>query len=270
MSAARKDPAATASWSWPTAGVLVRIRLAAGFLTILPVMPAAGASDEVVAASFAYFPLVGFAIGIVLAAEDLALSWLADNPLRSVLVVLSMAVLTGAVHLDGLADTADALAAGRDRGRALAILRDSAIGSFGAIALFFVLGLKVMSLAALSGFPRVTALVLAPMLARYSMVTVGYGLEYLRPHGAGLILMARNDARNLKIASAIVIAGLIPFVSWSALNACAAAVLVTACLRRFYARWLGGVTGDLAGACGEMVETAAMLAVALSVGLFHL
>jgi adenosylcobinamide-GDP ribazoletransferase len=269
MSATDEDLGASADRARPGSGFLVQVRLAAGFLTILPVMPAGTASEEAVAASFAYFPLVGFAIGVALAAEDLALSWFTRNPIEAALVILSMVVLTGAVHLDGLADTADALAAGRDRGRALAILRDSAIGSFGAIALFFVLGLKIMSLAALSGWKREAALVLAPGLARYSMVAVGYGLEYLRPSGAGSILLGRNDARKLMLASAIALGGFVPFVSWSALGAYAAALLVTAALRRFYSRWLGGLTGDLAGACGEIVETVVMLAFALEGGLLH-
>ncbi len=247
----------------PGGGFLVRLRLAAGFLTILPLMPAKPAAEETVAASFAYFPLVGFAMGAAFAAGDCALSRIAGPALGSVLVVLAMALVTGAVHLDGLADTADALGARGDHERALAILRDRGIGSFGACALFFVLALKIAALAALGGWRRADALILAPGLARWSMVAVGYGLEYLRPAGAGAILLGRNSEWNVRAASAIALAAFLPFSGGRALGAYAAALVVTAGLRRFYLRWLGGITGDLAGACGEIVETAALLAFAL-------
>ncbi len=110
-----------------------QIRLAISFLTIIPVINGARASDKnVVAASFGWFPLVGFGIGAALCVEDFALGYVFSPAIRSVLVVMTLAIVTGALHLDGLADTADALGAGRDRARALEILRDSRIGSFGA------------------------------------------------------------------------------------------------------------------------------------------
>lgn len=257
------DAAPPARQTWSVAGMVAQIRLAAGFLTILPVMPSQPAAEQAVAASAAYFPLVGAAMGAAFAVEDRLLAWFAGGALRALLVVLSMALLTGAVHLDGLVDTADALGAGGDRARALEILRDSRIGSFGACALFFVLALKTASLATLEGGKRQAALILAPCLARWSMVAVGYGLAYLRRAGAGTLLLGRNGARNVAAASALALAAALPFLSGGAPAACAAALLVTAGLRRFYRRWLGGVTGDLAGACGELVETAAMLAFAL-------
>ncbi len=239
---------------------LAQVRLAAGFLTILPVI-SAPASESDVAASLAWFPLVGLALGIALALEDYALAFFIGHALRSALVVLSMAALTGAVHLDGLADTADALGAGRDRDRALEILRDSRIGSFGAIALFFVLALKVLALAGLAGPPRLAALVLAPVASRWSMVAVGYRLEYLRPAGAGSAL-GLDSARNLAIASLVALAAFMPFVSHATLGACLAAFLGTFAMRRFYVRWMGGVTGDLIGACGEIVETLVLVTMA--------
>ena len=111
-------------------GKLAEIRLAAGFLTILPVLPRADVTPETLAASFGWFPLVGFALGALLAAENLLLTTLFGDALAAVVLVLTLTVLTGAVHLDGLADSADALGAGTDRRRALEIMRDSRIGSF--------------------------------------------------------------------------------------------------------------------------------------------
>ncbi len=242
-------------------GILLQLRLATSFLTILPVaIDSANESD--VAASMAWFPLIGVAMGIVFALEDYALAFVLGHALRSAIIVLSMVVLSGAVHLDGLADTADALGGGRDRIRALEILRDSRIGAFGAIALFFVLGLKVLSLAGLSGRSRLAALILAPTLARWALVAVSYKMDYLRTDGAGSSMLGRQNERNLAISSAIAILAMIPFISGKVIVTYLIAVIATVAMRSFYRRWLRGITGDLIGACGELVEVIAMIVIA--------
>ena len=155
----------------PKSGFLTELSLAISFLTILPVIDQRPASEETVAASFAWFPIVGFLIGVALVGEDWLLAHVFAQVIRSVLIVISLTIVTGAVHLDGLADTADALGAGRDRERALDILRDSRVGTFGASAIFFDLTLKILALSTLAGHRRYAALIVAPMLARWAMVT---------------------------------------------------------------------------------------------------
>jgi adenosylcobinamide-GDP ribazoletransferase len=242
-------------------GIFLHLRLAVSFLTILPVA-IESASEADVAASMAWFPLVGVMMGVAFASEDYALSFLLGHAVRSAIMVLSMAVLSGAVHLDGLADTADALSAGRDRIRALEILRDSRIGAFGAIALFFALGLKVLSLAGLSGRPRLAALILAPMLGRWALVAVSCKVDYLRAAGAGSSMLGRGSDRNLAIASIIAMVAMIPFISRKMIITYLLCFVATFTMRSFYQRWLAGITGDLIGACGEIVEVLAMLTIA--------
>jgi adenosylcobinamide-GDP ribazoletransferase len=240
-------------------GVSVEIRLAAGFLTIFPIFLRARATDDAHARSFAWFPLVGLMIGALLWLEDAALAWIFGHALRSVIVVLTLTVITGAVHLDGLADTADALGAGRDRARALEILRDSRVGSYGAAALFFALALKTLSLAALGGARRSAALIAAPVLARWAMVAVSAGVDYLRSNGAGTTLLSGAARRNLVLASALAALSVAPFASSTLLGACGVALVLVVSLRWLNRRWLGGVTGDLIGACGEIVEVAVLI-----------
>ena len=241
---------------------LRQVRLAAAFLTILPVGSAIDAASADVAASFGWFPLVGFGIGLTLCAADWALAPFFGHALRAVLIVLVLTVLTGAVHLDGVADTADALGAGRNRARALEILRDSRIGSFGSMALFFVLGLKVVAIAGAGGGGRYAAIFMAPGLGRWAMVALASGLDYLRAEGAGAAMLSRDRSRNLRVATVTAVVALAPLVMFHALRACLVAAAVTLALRSFYRRWLGGVTGDLIGAAGELVETAVLIAVA--------
>jgi adenosylcobinamide-GDP ribazoletransferase len=242
-------------------GILLQLRLAISFLTVLP-LAIESANEADVAASMAWFPLVGLLMGIAFVLEDRALAFLLGHAVRSAIIVLSMAVLSGAIHLDGLADTADALGAGRDRVRALEILRDSRIGTFGAIALFFALGLKVLSLAGLSGRPRIAALILAPTLSRWALVAVSYKIDYLRSAGAGSSMLGRGSDRNLAIATITSVLAMIPLFSRKVIVAYAMAVVVTIAMRSFYRRWLGGITGDLIGACGEIVEVLAMMVIA--------
>jgi adenosylcobinamide-GDP ribazoletransferase len=223
-------------------GKLTEIRLAAGFLTILPLLPRAAVAPETLAASFGWFPLVGFALGALLAAGNLVLTPLFGDALAAVLLVLTLTVLTGAVHVDALADTADALGAGSNRRRALEIMRDSRIGSFGTAAIFFFLALEIVALTTMDEARRTVALWLAPGLARWAMVAVGWRIDYLRAEGAGTLLVGPGGDRVLL--------------------AYAVAVALAAALRTAYRRWLGGVTGDLLGAAGELVELAVLLVMA--------
>jgi adenosylcobinamide-GDP ribazoletransferase len=242
---------------------VLQIRLTASFLTILPVGPANPASTAEVAASFGWFPLVGFGIGLVLCAIDWMLTPVFGNAMRAVLIVLILTVLTGGLHLDGLADTADALGAGRDRTRVLEILRDSRIGSFGTIALVFVIVLKVFALAGADGAQRYAAIYVATGLGRWAMVALASGLDYLRLEGAGAAMLSRDRRRNLRVATITAAIAMVPLVTLHALRACVVAALVTLALRSSYRRWVGGVTGDLIGAAGEIVETAVLIAVTL-------
>ncbi len=244
-------------------GKLTEIRLAAGFLTILPVLPRAAVAPETLAASFGWFPLVGFALGGVLAAGNLLLTPLLGDALAAVLLVLTLTVLTGAVHVDALADTADALSAGADCRRALEIMRDSRIGSFGTASIFFFFALEIVALATMGEVQRTAALWLAPGLARWAMVAVGWRIDYLRAEGAGTLLVGPGGDRNLALASAIVVLAALPILSWRVLLAYVVAAVLAAVLRAAYRRWLGGVTGDLLGAAGELVELAVLLVMAV-------
>jgi len=247
-------------------GFFTELQLAISFLTILPVIDRRPASEETVAASFAWFPIVGLLLGVALVGEDWILAHFFAQVIRSVLIVASLTIVTGAMHLDGFADTADALGAGRDRERALDILRDSRVGTFGASAIFFDLTLKILALSALAGTRRYAALIIAPTLARFAMVMVGVGIPYLRESGAGTALLNQSLGWRRRVAGIFLIIDcailLSPFRTVGAL-AVSIALLIAFLMHLFYRRWLGGVTGDLIGACGEVIEIAVLLTMSL-------
>ncbi len=250
----------------PIASWVVRLRLAASFLTIVPAGPPEPASEDDLAASFGLFPLIGFLIGAALMVEDVALSVLFDTAIRSGIVIFTLVVITGGLHLDALADTADALSAGGDRERALSILRDTDVGAFGTIAVLFWIGLQWSALGSMAGSRRLAALYLAPGIGRWAMVAAAAGLDYLRAAGAGSFLRPHWSWFNLRVASIVAVAAIIPVFSAHARMAAAAGIVAAAAARWFYRRWLGGVTGDLIGAAGAVAELAAMLAMASRIG----
>ena len=243
---------------------LTELRLALGFLTILPVIDRRGMPEQTVAASFQWFPAIGLLMGIALAVEDWWLANFFGQTIRSVLIILTLTVVTGAVHLDGLADTADALGAGHDRERALDILRDSRVGTFGASAIFFDLILKILALSTNTGH-RAFTLSLAPMFARWAMLLVAAGLPYLRTNGAGSTLLSDDRPGLLAtmimpgaiwVTIAVVILAVFQGATSPIVLPTVVTIAIVFAMRSFYRRWLGGVTGDLIGACGELVEIA--------------
>jgi len=243
------------AWRAPLAAV--------AFLTRIPIAVTLDAED--VARAGPAFPLVGAAIGAGVGALAAALAG-TMSPLLAVALALTVGTaLTGALHLDALADTADALGA-RSRERALAIMRDPAIGAFGAVAIGLDLLLKVAALAALVRDDRVVRFaVAAGALSRLVPVILASTLRYARPgEGAGAALTHGGRPRAafaavLAVAIAVAVAG----VSGAQLAGLTLALIVV--LAVSFRRWLGGVTGDLLGAALELAETAALvLAVALA------
>jgi adenosylcobinamide-GDP ribazoletransferase len=244
-------------------GIFEEFRLALAFLTILPVIDERPRDASTVAASFGWFPLVGFLLGGMICAFDALMSIRFGIVVRSALDVLAMTVLTGAIHLDGLADTADAIGAGRNRERALDIMRDSGVGTFGTLALIFDLGLRTIAIASMHGAARYAALFAAPGIARWAMVAVADRMIYVRGAGAGTTLLGANPARPMTRAAITLALGLSLVLSMRALWAVLCGIAITALMRAAYRRWLGGITGDLVGACGEIVEVAALLAMSI-------
>jgi adenosylcobinamide-GDP ribazoletransferase len=235
---------------------------ALGFLTRIPVPARVCADADAQRRSLAWYPLVGASIGALLCALALALQG-APPFLRAVLLVAAWVALTGALHLDGLADSADAWVGGLgDRERTLAIMKDPRCGPAGVVALVLALLLKCAALASLpaAAWP---ALLLAPLLGRTALVALFLWLPYAREQGLGTALRTPpRGACGLALAATVLACLVAGREGWLALPAAAAVWLAwrRACLRR-----LGGFTGDVAGALVETTELAVLLAVALLV-----
>ncbi|MBL8259783.1 MAG: adenosylcobinamide-GDP ribazoletransferase [Candidatus Competibacteraceae bacterium] len=239
--------------------------LALQLLTRLPV-PLLGPPPrpEELGLSVVFFPVIGFLIGALLAGLHTVL-WLADPGVLAGLVLAVWVLLTGGLHLDGLADTADAWIGGQGaRERTLEIMKDPRCGPAAIVAVGLVLLNKFAALQVLLAGDARAVLVLVPVLARASLVLLLATTPYIRPEGLG-----SPYARHLPRASCglMLLACSAATLWWlDAQGAVLLGVLAAVFLivrQRFVSR-LGGVTGDALGASCELLETVLLLAVALS------
>lgn len=218
------------------------------FLTVIPVRmsrpPAPGATAP-------WFPIAGALLGVISAALLLAARRMLPGALPELVTLTALVLLTGALHEDGLADCADAFRSGRPRERILAILKDSRIGAFGAIALILSLLARLEALKQIEShlFESLTA---ALAISRAAQVWLAWTSP---PAGEGL---GRAFALSLTRRGAHLA------LLWAALLACALGVWAAPALtgsagvlllaRSYFVERLGGVTGDCLGAASQLVE----------------
>ena len=239
--------------------------IALQFLTRWPVTLRTAPQGCEIGHSLLYYPLVGVLFGLLLAALDWALAGV-GTLLSAVLLLAAWVLAGGALHLDGLADSADAWVGGLgDRARTLAIMKDPYCGPAGVTALLLVLLLKFAALEELAAHGDWLALVLAPLLGRTALPALFLCTTYVRPGGLGETL-ARHLPRRAALALVLAVLAGIAALGMRGLWPLLAAMAVFACLRAAMVRRLGGTTGDTAGATVEIVETAALLAAALAQG----
>jgi adenosylcobinamide-GDP ribazoletransferase len=236
------------------------LRTALGFLTVLPVARSLDCSAERLGHSMALFPAAGLLIGLLLIVADSLLGLLLPRPVTDLLLVLLLALLTGGLHLDGLADTCDGLGSGQGRDGALRIMKDSSIGSMGATGLILVLLLKYVALGQIVPEARNAALLLMPAAGRWLPVPLALFCPYARPEGGtGGAFVRFVGGRELWLATfTLLLAGLLLLGGKALLFLLflAAAMLLA---RRYFDTRLGGVTGDVLGAVTEGGEVLALL-----------
>ncbi|CAD5107712.1 adenosylcobinamide-GDP ribazoletransferase [Zestomonas carbonaria] len=232
------------------------------FLTRLPVRLPSMPEPAQLGRSLLWYPAVGLLLGGLLCALQLLLDG-APVLLQAALLLVAWVLLSGALHLDGLADSADAWVGGLgDRERTLAIMKDPRSGPIAVVALVLLLLLKFAALVALIDQGQWIALLLAPWLARGLLPLLLLTTPYVRAGGLGQALADHLPRRELPWVLAIH-AGAALLFGWPALLALAVALLTFAGLRRTFMVRLGGTTGDTAGALVELSECAVLLALAL-------
>jgi adenosylcobinamide-GDP ribazoletransferase len=234
-------------------------RDAVAFLTRIPVGAPGRLTAERLGRAAAWFPAVGLVVGGVLGGVRIAADTILAPGPATVLALIAAALVTGALHEDGLADTADGLGAHVSRERRLEILRDSRIGTYGTLALIGSSLLAWTLLAGLDGVDCLRAALVAHVLARWSFLPQALALAPARADGSGALLRPPPIAVAVATATAIATA-LIAGDPGPGAIALGAAALATAVATLVVRRALGGVTGDTLGATGKLVELATLVA----------
>jgi adenosylcobinamide-GDP ribazoletransferase len=240
------------------------LRLAFGFLTVLPVRTRDVQPGELGRAG-RWFPLVGLVLGALLAGLNHLAGWLFPPLVAAALVTAAWAVLTGMLHLDGLADCCDGLLVAGTREQRLEIMRDPRRGAFAVIGLSLFLVLKVLAIAALPKTPlpwlrlaaATYALLFAPVLARWLLVLAACQPQ-ARPGGLG-DQFAEGVTPATLAAAAVLPGALLVVGGWPAVIAAVCAAATAGASWAFARARLGGVTGDVLGLTVEFAELSVLL-----------
>ena len=231
------------------------------FLTRLPTPSLSNFHADWTTRSARYFPLAGQLIGTICAAVWLAASCCWPGAPAAILAIGAGMLATGGFHEDGLADTADGLGGGQTRERRLAIMKDSRIGSFGALALIAMTVLKVACLASLGPWPGALALFAAHGGARAAAVVAMAALPYAGEPEAAKVKPAPQGVRWAEALVAVLL-GFWPLLLLDFRHAALGlglAALSCSVLAMSGRRLIGGVTGDVLGAVEQIAEAALLM-----------
>ncbi|HEX4181088.1 MAG TPA: adenosylcobinamide-GDP ribazoletransferase [Caulobacteraceae bacterium] len=238
---------------------------ALGFMTRLPTPRLDGFQPDWIARSSPYYPVVGWIVGAVSSAVLLIASRFWPGLPAAALAVGAGLLATGGFHEDGLADTVDGLGGGQTRARRLEIMKDSRIGSYGALALWTALTIKAAALATLAPLQAALLLILTHGAARAFAVVVMATQRYAGDPDVAKLKPAPMGARPGEAVIAVVL-GLAPMVLLPPLQATAGLIL-GACgataLALIARRLVGGFTGDVLGGVEQLAELGLLLGFAI-------
>jgi adenosylcobinamide-GDP ribazoletransferase len=232
------------------------------FLTAVPFARQTRAPDpHEWARSMAWFPLVGLALGGILAGAAMTLSPVFSRQVTDALLLVLLVVMTRGLHQDGVADTLDGWLGGRSPEQRLMIMRDSRIGAFGATGLILTLGLRYVGLSALPDVARLSMLACLPAIGRWAMVIGAVHVPYARAEGGlGQPFLQHLTGRDVLLATLLLAAPLMlavgPIRGMALMIVAAVIARVVVVLAR---RLCGGITGDMLGLINECAEVGFVL-----------
>jgi adenosylcobinamide-GDP ribazoletransferase len=220
-------------------------------------MPSIAFAADSLSRATKFFPLVGLVVGSGAVLLQRMLTFHMNRPLVAAILLLYLVLITGCLHEDGLADTADGFGGGRAKDQMLAIMKDSRIGSYGATALVLSLLVRYLLLASLPLGHFAAYVISSHVLCRWSSLPLSYFLTPAREQdGQGSRIAKLTSSASLIFGSVFSFAVVSFVLRWSALAPALAAILTVLLSGWFYARKIGGVTGDCFGATNQLTEIA--------------
>ncbi len=238
------------------------------FLTVIPFSFRHDTEKNIISDSMLFFPVIGLLIGIILASICSLLNNLVPDLLLSIIIILILVIITGGLHLDGLADTIDGFYAGNNKESILRIMRDSHIGTMGVLALITVILLKIGFLLSLTGDIRLKTLIIMPVISRWSIFMTIFFFKYARSEGKAESFFVNLKWIKLLIATAITL-GIVYFMFELKGILLLSVIVVVALIGGIMTtKKIGGVTGDTLGALCEINEVSVLLLSYIINGVF--
>jgi adenosylcobinamide-GDP ribazoletransferase len=237
------------------------LRSAVAFLTVIPAATHDGSPGERLGR--AYFPVVGAAIGLVAGLALVVMTAIAGSLLGAVTALVVMAVLTGGLHLDGLADAADGLFGAGTLERRLEVMRDPRVGSFGVVAVVLLLIGDAAALAGMSPARAVVGLVIAGALSRLAILAVIGLAPYRRQTGLGVAAQGGHTTFDLVLGAALTAVACLLDPRRAGVAAVVVALVATVMVV-IARRRIGGATGDVYGAVSELSQLGALVVFTVS------
>ena len=225
------------------------------FFTRIPINIRIEVKDEDFAKGIIYFPLVGLVIGVIDAICYYLFSFIFSSLLSIIFLTLVNVLITGGLHLDGLADTCDGIFSARKKEKMLEIMRDSRLGTNGAIAIFFDLFLRIAIIASIPKEHIVLAVIVSNVISRTMIVLLCYISKYARPEGGlGNLFIGKVSKGNLIIA--LILGSIISILLFYYKGVLF--IMLTSFFIVLFSRYItskiDGITGDVLGASNELVE----------------
>ena len=249
----------------------MRLLDALRFLTIIPLPRWREASPVELGRSIAYFPVVGIIIGLILTGLGWPLGLILPAAVVNVLLIVSLAIIGGALHLDGLADTCDGIAGHKTVEARWQVMHDSRVGGFGIAGVCLLLLVKYVSLNSVPGHLLLVTLVLMPLVSRWAMVYALFAYPYARPSGLGKTFKQAADWRRFSLATAITLAAAMGLTAWvnnaysylAGLAIMGGTWIIITAMAAYLKRKFAGLTGDTYGAINEVAEVVVLILVSL-------
>lgn len=234
--------------------------LALQFLTIIPIGTKKAVDKNRLSLCTVYFPIIGLVLGLILAGVNSLLALIPlEEFLTNVILLTLLIILTGGLHLDGLADTFDALSSRKNKSQMLEIMRDSSIGTMGVLSLICTILVKLSLLFPLGPEVKKASLISMCLLGRYALVFSMFIFSYAREEGKAKVFMEGMNLKIFSLATVISLLCSIILLRLAGLIIFIMVVIFTFLMGRFIANKIGGMTGDTLGAINELTEVFVLL-----------
>ena len=233
------------------------------FLTTIPIPRRREAKPEELGRSAGYFPVVGLIIGLILAGLNWLFGLILPPAVANALLIVSLVILSGALHLDGFVDTCDGIAGHKSTEDRWRVMHDSRAGAFGIVGVVLLLLVKYVSLNSIPVPLMMMALVLMPVVSRWAMAYAIFAYPYARPSGLGKVFKQGTSWPRFTMATLIALVVAVALVQLIGLAIMFLIWVITVAMTAYFKSKFSGLTGDTYGAINEVAEVSILIFITL-------